>query len=74
MSIVDTVAETGWMIEKHNPMPMWWNGRPKREANGAWSAESNDGIRFSRKVDAEICAIAQGYSLSKVQITDHRWG
>jgi len=73
LSTIDPDAETGFMIEKHNPMPMWWNGCLKREGNGSWSTDPNDGIRFSRKVDAELCAIAQGFSLSKVLITEHRW-
>lgn len=52
---------------------MWWNGMPKRDGNGAWSSNSLDGIRFARKEDAEICAIAQGFKLSNVKATEHQW-
>lgn len=65
--------ETGWLIEKPGAMPMWWNGMPKRDGNGAWSSNSLDGIRFARKEDAEICAIAQGFKLSNVKATEHQW-
>ena len=70
----DNGIEYGWLIELPGVTPMWWNGMPKRDGNGAWSSESTDGIRFSRKCDAELCAIAQGFKLSKVIATDHQWG
>jgi len=63
--------EQAWMIEKKGAL-LWWNGKPKKYGLAAWSV-AIDGIRFARKFDAEICAIAQGYSLSSVMATEHQW-
>jgi hypothetical protein len=66
------VVETGWMIEKKDA-PIWWAGFPARHGAMSWTIDPNIGIRFARKVDAELCAIAQGYSLSSVKATEHEW-
>lgn len=67
--------ENGWMIEKQGieGQPKWWNGKPYKDGKNSWTYDSNTAIRFSRNIDAECCAIAQGYSLSRVVITFHQW-
>jgi hypothetical protein len=68
------IMERAWLIEKNEGVPKWWNGKPMRNGHDAWSIDSLDGIRFARRIDSEICAIAQGYRLSKVMATEHQWG
>ena len=65
--------ESGWLIETKSQPPLWWNGRPKRDGDCAWGT-ANQAIRFVRKADAELCLLAQGYSLAHNHAIEHGWG
>jgi hypothetical protein len=77
------LSETGWMIEATQAQceqhsinaPAWWAGVDPH-IDEVFSSDPNEGVRFSRKEDAEKVIRGWGYTLENpwVKATDHRWG
>ena len=66
-------VEAGWLIE-HEAEPKWLTLKPGEAAyEVCWTKESNDALRFARRVDADDYA-STFLEEGPVRITEHRWG
>jgi len=68
--------ETAWMIEWIHPVdrqgPLWRAGAIRSSVDD-WTDDPNQGIRFSRKSDAEKVIDGLSYSARLLCATEHQW-
>ncbi len=72
-SLREAASEYGWLIE-HEDAPKWLTLRPSEAVYSVcWTIESNEALRFCRRVDAEDYVSAQFGGDGPVRITEHAW-